>query len=238
MDLLLLDGLRPFVVLAGFILVLTIFEILLMLIGLSSSVEFDGMGGLDADGFAADHVVAMNLNADELALLDLPLTDELQRDIPPKPSLVHRMMVMIGLGQGPILVWTTCLAAGISICGFFVQLVLHQTMGAMLPSTLAMGLVVLPGILLGRQFSAWAAYMVPNFETHAISAQTYHGRRGTVVIGTAIRGAPAQVRWQDLYGTVHSLMAEPLRDQDSLTAGTQVLIVKTRDRQPRLVPIA
>lgn len=53
MDLLLLDGLKPFSMLTGFIaiVVLLLVEIALMLVGLSSNIEVDGEGtgdGLDA----------------------------------------------------------------------------------------------------------------------------------------------------------------------------------------------
>lgn len=232
MEVLLLEALRPFVVLAGFILVLLVFELLLMLVGLSSTVEFDGLAPDSSDGFLAEQGAALPLDPQELAMLETPL------DIQPmaaKPS--RRVMTLLGLGRGPILIWMTCMAAGLSILGFAVQFFWQGATGAMLSASLALALVVLPGIWLGRVFSDWVARLVPSFESHAISAKTFHGRRGTVVIGTARRGEPAQVRWQDLYGTVHSLMAEPLRDQDSLTAGTLVLIVKTRDRQPRLVAL-
>ena len=40
-----------------------------------------------------------------------------------------------------------------------------------------------------------------------------------------------------MYGTTHSLMAEPLRDDDVIAAGAEVLIVKTKDRQPRIVSL-
>jgi hypothetical protein len=33
-------------------------------------------------------------------------------------------------------------------------------------------------------------------------------------------------------------MAEPLRDGDMIAAGTEVLIVKTRERQPRIVSLS
>jgi xanthosine utilization system XapX-like protein len=131
----------------------------------------------------------------------------------------------------------TALAAGISACGFLLQLGLEGVVGFMLPPSMAVAIVLIPGLWIGRRLSRWVSRMVPSFETHAISGQTYHGRRGHVVIGQSRRGAAAQVRWQDLYGTTHSLMAEPLRDDDTIDAGTEVLIVKTRSREPRLVAI-
>lgn len=242
MEFLLLDALRPFVVLAGFILVLLVFEMLLMLVGLSSTIEFDNadLGGV-SDGFdaGAEGTAAANLNADELAMLDQPLARHASEIAPLRraASLPRRILTAAGLGQGPLLVWATAMAAGVSGLGLAMQILLDNLAGAMLPASLALAVALLPGLALGRVISAWVNRLVPAFESHAISANTYHGRRGTVVIGTARRGDPAQVRWQDLYGTTHSLMAEPLRDGDVLDAGTDVLIVKTRTREPRLVPL-
>jgi hypothetical protein len=231
MEILVIDQLRPFVVLAGFILVLLVLEVVLMLVGLSSAIEFDApdMGGADIGdaAFLGD----TDLTADELAMLDVPPSPA----APDPPSAARRLVGALGLGQGPLLIWMVAMAAGVSVVGFFLQLTFSKIMGAMLPASLALALVALPGLWLGRQISAWIARLVPAFESHAISGQSYHGRRGIVVIGTAARGEAAQVRWQDMYGTVHSLMAEPLRDGDVIAAGTEVLIVKTRERAPRLV---
>ncbi len=250
MEFLLVEGLKPFSILAGFILLLLLFEIALMLIGLSSNVEFDapegespagsfpgGGGGFDAGpdlSFDAPDVGL--LTPDEIALLDLPplASTPLPRT---KPALWRRLLRLTGLGRAPLLVWLASQAAGLSATGFFLQITLQNVTGAMLPGGLALAVVAVPGILLGGRITALVGRLVPSFESHGISAETYNGRRGHVVIGTAARGEPAQVRWRDMYGTTHSLMAEPLRDADSIGAGTEVLIVKTRERLPRIVSL-
>jgi hypothetical protein len=241
-DLLLVDDLRPFAILAGFIVVLLALEIVLMLIGLSSQIEIDDIG-TETDGLAelqeysADFQDA-SLSPEEIAMLDLPLAGQPEQLALRRPPLVQRILRLAGIGQGPLLISLTCLAAGVSALGFMMQLALLGTLGWMLPAWPALAIVLVPGVLIGARLAAVAARLVPSFESHAISGQTYHGRRGQVVIGTAGRGDPAQVRWQDLYGTVHSLMAEPLRDSDRIPAGAKVLIVKTRERLPRIVMLA
>lgn len=241
MHLLLVDGLKPFSVLAGFIVVLLVTEIALMLIGLSSNIEVEGAGeGPDvAAGFDAGVYDSITLpetgvlTEAELATLDLP------PNAPPRgPSRTARLLRLAGLGHGPLLVSLTCIAAGISSCGYFLQLSLQAATGAMLPAGLALAIALVPGLLLGGRLAAFASRLIPSFESHAISGQTYNGRRGHVVIGEARRGEPAQVRWRDMYGTTHSLMAEPLRDGDTIAANTEVLIVKTKARQPRIVSIS
>lgn len=240
MDLLLADGLKPFSVLAGFIVVLLLVELALMMVGLSSAIESDSAAdgleadaGLDADLDAGALAEGGLLSADEIALLDLP--PEGQPLVPPRPSVAARLLHLVGIGRGPLLVSLTCLAAGVSSAGFALQLSMQAVTGAMLAAGVALAVALVPGLLVGGRLAALVARLIPSFESHGISGQTYHGRRGHVVIGDARRGEPAQVRWTDLYGTTHSLMAEPLRDGDHIPAGSDVLIVKTRDRQPRII---
>lgn len=245
MHFLLLEELRPFSVLAGFIVVLLVIEIALTLVGLSSNIEVDGADhGLDFDAdfdpqldLHPGGVHAGLMTAQELALLDLPpaKVPMLQGQ---RPSVASRLMRLIGIGNGPLLVTLTCIAAGISAAGYFLQLTLQSLQGTMLPGGIACAIVAIPGLLLGGRLAAVVARLIPSFESHAVSGQTYNGRRGHVVIGDARRGDPAQVRWRDMYGTTHSLMAEPLRDDDVISAGTEVLIVKTRERQPRIVSVS
>ncbi|MGQ0567439.1 MAG: OB-fold-containig protein [Gemmobacter sp.] len=236
MDFLLSDGLRPFSILAGFIVVLLVAEILLLLMGASSAVEVDAPPvdvDMPVDVAAFEGTV---LTPDEMALLDVTPA---QGPVPvaAKPSVLGRVLRLLGLGHGPLLVTLTGLAAGVSALGYALQLTVEGITGAMLPGWVAVLVVLVPGLWFGGRLAALAGRVFPQFDSHAISGQTFHGRRGEVVIGTARRGEPAQVRWRDSYGTTHSLMAEPLRDGDSVPAGAAVLIVKTRDRKPRIVTL-
>lgn len=245
MNFLLIEGLKPFSVLAGFIVVLLIVEIGLLLVGLSSNVETDSAAdGLDAapdvDGsFNPDRAIydAEVLTVDEIATLDVPPIRPQPGPRPPT-SLGRRLSQLFGFGRSPLLVWLTAMAAGIAACGYGVQLTLQAVTGAMLSGSVALLSVLVPGLLLGGRIAAFVSRLIPSFESHGISGQTYNGRSGQVVVGVARRGEPAQVRWRDMYGTTHSLMAEPLRDDESIVAGTEVLIVKTRDRKPRIVSLS
>jgi len=235
MDFLLIDGLRPFSILAALIVVFLAMEIVLLLIGLSSDVDIglsegDTSGAIEVDPAAFDGNL---FSADELAVLDLSPDAGTKSG----PSALRRILGFLGIGRGPLLVSLIALAAGVSSLGFLLQLTLDNFTGSMLSAPLALAIVALPGLWLGGRLASFANRLVPSFESHGISEQTYHGRRGQVVIGTARRGDPAQIRWQDMYGTTHSLMAEPLRDEDRITEGTEVLIVKTRARQPRIVTL-
>lgn len=243
MDFLLAEGLRPFSVLAGFIVILLVIELALVMAGFSSNIEFDAAGegidvdpGLDAGADLMPSAGEGLLSPHELALLELP-PERASQLAGAKPSPFRKLLLLVGIGKGPLLVSLTCIAAGISACGYALQLVSDSVSGAMFRPAIAVAIALVPGLLLGGRLAGVAARLIPSFESHAISAQTYNGRRGQVVIGDARRGDAAQVRWRDMYGTTHSLMAEPLRDSDIIPAGSEVLIVKTRDRQPRIVSL-
>ena len=244
MDFLLIENLKPFSVLSGFIVVLLVVEIGLMLVGLSSNVETGGaVDGPDPDldlddafTHASTIHYAKGLTADEIATLDLPPIRP-QPGLWPLPRVGRRLLHLSCFGRAPALVWLTAMAAGIAACGYGLQFAMQAMTGAMLSGNIALLAVFVPGLLLGGRMTAFVARLIPSFESHAISAQTYNGRSGHVVVGVSRRGEPAQVRWRDMYGTTHSLMAEPLRDDDVIAAGAEVLIVKTKDRQPRIVSL-
>lgn len=57
-------------------------------------------------------------------------------------------------------------------------------------------------------------------------------------MGTARRGSPAQVPFQDRHGNTHYAMAEPLADDEAIPGGAEVIILRTRDGALRLVRTA
>lgn len=66
------------------------------------------------------------------------------------------------------------------------------------------------------------ARIMPGDETTAVSLDELVGRRGTITIGTARRGSPAQARVADVHGQVHYVMVEPYDDDHSIGQGETV----------------
>ncbi|HEX8239834.1 MAG TPA: YqiJ family protein [Allosphingosinicella sp.] len=66
------------------------------------------------------------------------------------------------------------------------------------------------------------ARIMPGDETTAVSLDSLVGRRGTITIGTARRGSPAQARVSDIHGQVHYVMVEPYDDSHSIGEGETV----------------
>jgi hypothetical protein len=66
------------------------------------------------------------------------------------------------------------------------------------------------------------ARVMPGDETTAVSLDSLVGRRGTITIGTARRGSPAQARVADIHGQPHYVMVEPYDDDHSIGQGETV----------------
>ncbi len=64
--------------------------------------------------------------------------------------------------------------------------------------------------------------VMPGDETTAVGLDELVGRRGTITIGTARRGSPAQARVADIHGQVHYVMVEPYDDRQSIGEGETV----------------
>jgi hypothetical protein len=105
----------------------------------------------------------------------------------------------------------------------------------MLPPNIAMALATLPALALAARAARFTAHLIPRTTTSAISERAYGRRRGIITVGAAAAGNPAQVRFSDQHGNTHHLMAEPLDQSESIPEGSEVLIIRTRDGQFRLV---
>lgn len=246
---LLMEDLRIFSILAASILILLVLEMVLAVMGLSSDIGGDSDADFDADSEVdVDMAPAGGLSAamigfspeidqlepHELAFIEFP--EEKKQLFPRRPGPVRRFFGRIGLGNGPLMVGLASIAMTVSSLGFFLQITLDSLFGAMLPGAIALLVVLVPALLAAGKFTKFLARLIPSVESYSVSGETYNGRAGYVVIGASRRGSPAQVRYKDMFGNTHEVMAEPLRDTDIIESGTEVLILKTRERKPRLLP--
>ena len=65
------------------------------------------------------------------------------------------------------------------------------------------------GVLAVRILGAGMGKIVPKDESNAVQDASLVGRVGTIVIGVASAGRPAEARIHDEYGTPHYIMVEP-----------------------------
>jgi len=81
--------------------------------------------------------------------------------------------------------------------------------GHYLPTLLAVGLALVCAVVAVRVLGAALGKVIPRDETTAVPDASLVGRVGTVVIGAARAGRPAQARIHDEHGTAHYFMVEP-----------------------------
>ena len=112
--------------------------------------------------------------------------------------------------------------------GLALQTAASALMGAPLSALLAVALVAPLGWFGAGVFSRLLTTLVPQTETTATRVQFMGGLRGVVTQGTARRGSPAEVRLRDRHGNMHYLRCEPLRAEDVIPMGAEVLTVRRR----------
>ncbi len=123
----------------------------------------------------------------------------------------------LGVGTVPLLMLLVVFLALFGLTGLAVQ----QFAGP-LPLWIAAPAAAAAALPLTGLGARGLARIMPGDETTAISLDSLVGRRGTITIGTARRGSPAQARVADIHGQVHYVMVEPYDDDHSITQGETV----------------
>jgi hypothetical protein len=130
------------------------------------------------------------------------------------------------IGKVPLLAILIIFLTTFAVSGFVCQLVAKALIGYFLPTLVAAGIAFVAGLLGVRILGAALGKMIPKDETTAVSDASLVGRVGTIVIGTARAGRPAETRVHDEHGTPHYIMVEPEGPDEAFEAGTSVLLVR------------
>jgi hypothetical protein len=127
----------------------------------------------------------------------------------------------LGVGRVPLLMLLVVFLAAFGLLG----LALQQAVGPLSPwiAAPAAALAALPVTGIGAR---GLARIMPGDETTAVSLDTLVGRRGTITVGTARRGSPAQARVRDVHGQSHYVMVEPQSDDYIFAEGETVLLIR------------
>jgi hypothetical protein len=123
----------------------------------------------------------------------------------------------LGVGRVPLLMLLVLFLAFFGFAGLAVQQFAGPlTLWIAVPAAAA---AALPLTGLGAR---GLARIMPGDETTAISLDSLVGRKGTITVGTARRGSPAQARVKDVHGQVHYVMVEPYDDAHAFGEGETV----------------
>lgn len=231
----------PFTISLALLFGLLALELVLALIG-------GTLLGLGAD---ADMDVDLDLDAADIGDLDIDFGEadasmfdfaepELDADLDgaAPESISAGPASWLGIGKVPTLIWIAAVLSGFGVTGVALQGFATAILGATLPASLIAVPAAVAGIWFARQFGVVFARLLPKTETTAMSENHLGRRTGVVTQGTARRGHPTEVKVTDRHGNTHYLRAEPLKDNDAISAGTKVLVLRHRIEQGyRLVPL-
>ncbi|MFA5963721.1 MAG: OB-fold-containig protein [Sphingomonas sp.] len=133
----------------------------------------------------------------------------------------------LGLGgELPILIWLTSLLGCFTLAGVAVQQGATALVGAPFAWGWASGGAFVVGALLNTFAARGLVRIMPGFETTVITTDDLLRLRGTILEGTARRGAPARAKVVDQHGQAHFIMVEPHDEVDAIASGETALIVR------------
>ena len=238
-DLYLTEPFVPFTIALALLFGLLALEILLSLVGAT-------LLGLGAD---ADLDLELDIEGPEIGDLDIDFGEadaslfdfaepELDAEITEAPAAPSGPASWLGIGKVPTLIWIAAVLLAFGVTGLVLQTLSLSLIGIALPALLTTLPAGIAAIWFARRFGMVFARALPKTETSALSNRHLGRRTGVVTQGTARRGSPAEVRITDRHGNMHHLRGEPLKDDDTIPAGTEVLVLRHRfDEGYRLVPL-
>ncbi len=245
-DLYLTDPFVPFTIALALLFGLLALELLLLLLGstllgMGADAEIVGdigtpdLGDLDID-FGSIDITDFEI-ADLGADTDVDL--EVDAETGASGTEAFGPAAWLGIGKMPFLIWFAAVLLAFGLTGVVLQQTLMGLAGFALPAIVAALPAGVIAILFAARFGIFFTRVLPKTESTALSERHLGRRTGTVTQGTAKRDSPAEVRVNDRHGNMHHLRAEPLKDDEIIPVGTDVLVLRHRHTQSyRLVPLA
>lgn len=226
-DFMLEGAFAPFTLALALLFGLLALELIALMLGGTlmageGEVDLDLVDGPDIDLGELDLSIDADVDLAEFELAEIEADASQGASVGPASWL--------GIGKMPFMIWLVVLLAGFGLTGIGLQLALRDVLGFDLPTWMAAIPAGAFGVWFARGFGGVFARLLPKTETEVMSERMLSRRRGVISQGTASRGRPAEVRVMDRFGNTHYLRAEPLQDKDTLTQGTDVLVLRDRRR--------
>jgi hypothetical protein len=136
------------------------------------------------------------------------------------------LLAWLGVGRIPLLVLLVVFLTFFGLLGLTVQQLAESLAGAPLALWIAVPAAAVAALPLTGLGSRALARILPRDETTAVSLDSLVGKRGSITIGTARRGSPAQARVRDVHGQVHYVMVEPQNEDHPIGQGEAVLLIR------------
>lgn len=136
-------------------------------------------------------------------------------------------LAWLHIGIVPMLMLLVVFLTAFGGMGLVVQGLALRGLGHPLAAAWASGLALLASLPILRIVGGGLKKLLQD-QTRAVSQDALVGTTGTIVVGTAQAGQPAQARLQDEHGQSHYVMVEPTTPAEVFETGTEVLLVERR----------
>lgn len=130
----------------------------------------------------------------------------------------------LGLGKAPITMLLVSFAWSFGSCGFITQWIAKSAGGMLAPGLAALAAIV-PALVLHSFVAKGIGYFTARDDSTAVHSDSFVGKTAVVVIGQTTKGKPTQAKLRDQHGQTHYVLVEPHREEDTLNAGEEVVIV-------------
>lgn len=138
-------------------------------------------------------------------------------------------LAWLNAGRLPLLMLLIVFCVAFGLFGLALQKLVQVASGELLPGYLAWPLGLVGGVALTRLGGRALGRVLPRDETTAVSRDSLIGLTGTIVLGEARRGAPAQARVRDGFGQSHYVMVEPAGEAEAFVQGAEVRLTRRLD---------
>src|SRR5262245_50194613 len=141
-------------------------------------------------------------------------------------SFMGGVLGWLHFGKVPVLIILVIFLTAFGVTGFIVQFAARGVIGSFMPLPLAVALAFMAAVFGVRVLGGALNKVIPRDETTAVFDTSLVGRVGTIVIGTARAGKPAEARVRDEHGASHYVMVEPEGPDQVFESGASVLLVR------------
>ena len=135
------------------------------------------------------------------------------------------LLAWLGIGRVPLLMVLVVFLAAFGLAGLALQQLAASLLGAPVSPWLAAAGALAAALPLTGLGARGLARIMPQDETTAVGLDELVGKRGTIMLGTARRGSPAQARVRDVHGQTHYVMVEPHDENHPFAEGETILLV-------------
>lgn len=140
-------------------------------------------------------------------------------------DLGDAVLGFLGLGKAPITMLLVSFAWSFGSMGYIVQWISHLSSDRLFAPGLASVIALIPALVLHSFVARGIGFFTSRDDSTAVHSDTFVGKTAVVVIGQTTKGRPTQAKLKDQHGQTHYVMVEPHREEDTLAAGEEVVVV-------------